>query len=69
MLNSFNQMYEQTLLKKTRQRSIRESYKAYLHTSKDKLFYILFYFKSINPATIPKWSIFLTDISSIKDIF
>ncbi len=45
LLKSFNQIYEQTLLEKPRQRSVGGGRKARLRTSKDKLFYILFYFK------------------------
>ncbi|WP_293071272.1 MULTISPECIES: transposase family protein, partial [unclassified Okeania] len=45
LLKSFHQIYQQTLLEKPRQRSFGGGRKARLRTSKDKLFYILFYFK------------------------
>ncbi|MDY7005446.1 MAG: hypothetical protein SWX82_16325 [Cyanobacteriota bacterium] len=45
LLESFNQMYEQTLLDRPRKCSVGGGRKARLRTSKDKLFYILFYFK------------------------
>ena len=45
LLKSFHQIYEQTLLEKPRLRSVGGGRKARLRTSKDKLFYILFYFK------------------------
>ncbi|GGA50075.1 transposase family protein [Okeania sp. KiyG1] len=45
LLKSFNQIYEQALHSKPRQRSVGGGRKARLRTTQDKLFYILFYFK------------------------
>lgn len=46
LLPNFSAVYEQTLLQQPRQRAIGGRRKARLRNLEDKLFYILFYFKS-----------------------
>ena len=46
LLPTFSEIYTQSLLERPRQRAIGGGRKARLHRPEDKLFYILFYFKS-----------------------